>query len=477
MTGRKSILARRIGIPLAAILILVSTFMGYGAFSTGAMVRNCYAQIPIIQPVASVTGSSCAAACGTAGATPMPCIGMGTVGIATRGVSTAFKAALGVMKETVKTFLSMGVDGIVGAARSNIRGMEENLISWWETMATYNLTPGMKAAARQANLDAAQKTVMLAKTADAAAATDARIQEARTQVDGRRTTDIDDNGCAVATVSGGLGRATAFGKAMRGGLQNRGSWAGSNKRGMRGASGLAALNKAKSDTYESMFCDPADNAGGNVCGTTAKPEFYNADTKATEILYNKLTIPVTDPNYQAATEAIIENMVGNPGAEVIDPGALLNNGGQETFLARRSFSARYNAVGSVPRIIAGPRMPGAGPDMAQWVAQLRRGDGVTPLVNDKDLSANPSYREIMHALTAARFNSSTYANSLIASKTAREMEKLTLNTFQLMMLRDYYELMERAALTLAVQVSMMADQQPVVDASRATPARKSGGAP
>ena len=57
-------------------------------------------------------------------------------------------------------------------------------------------------------------------------------------------------------------------------------------------------------------------------------------------------------------------------------------------------------------------------------------------------------------LTAA-----TYAAEMMTDQSKIEMEKLDLSVFYLMQLRDYYELLERTALTLAVQVSVLTDQQ------------------
>ena len=96
-----------------------------------------------------------------------------------------------------------------------------------------------------------------------------------------------------------------------------------------------------------------------------------------------------------------------------------------------------------------------------FVAAMRQGAGV-PL---QDLSDNPSYREILHAMSIDRFNSGAYAIDKIGTAERQQMEKVVLNAMYLMQLRDYYELLERTALTLAVQVSVMADQTPLPTAT------------
>ncbi|MCK4945222.1 MAG: hypothetical protein KAS59_03060, partial [Alphaproteobacteria bacterium] len=134
---------------------------------------------------------------------------------------------------------------------------------------------------------------------------------------------------------------------------------------------------------------------------------------------------------------------------------------------RRSYLARYGAIRSVPQLITGWRVPGGGrePLTGLWVKELRTAGGASATV----LSDNPSYKEIMHAMTVDRFNSGRYAAGLITNESAIELEKLTLDVLYLMQLRDYYELLERTALTLAVQTSIMSDQRSVPDAIVAIP--------
>ena len=90
-------------------------------------------------------------------------------------------------------------------------------------------------------------------------------------------------------------------------------------------------------------------------------------------------------------------------------------------------------------------------------------------VQTSEVSQKPSYKEILHSISIDRFNSSKYAMGMIGDESEIEMEKLMLNSFYLMQLRDYYELLERTALVLAVQVSIMADNIPVPDSLAAKP--------
>lgn len=115
--------------------------------------------------------------------------------------------------------------------------------------------------------------------------------------------------------------------------------------------------------------------------------------------------------------------------------------------------AQFPSTSGTPAAAAASAAPGS----CSFVAALRQGAGV-PL---EDLSDNPSYREILHAMSIDRFNSGAYAIDKIGTAERQQMEKVVLNAMYLMQLRDYYELLERTALTLAVQVSVLSDEYPL----------------
>jgi len=157
------------------------------------------------------------------------------------------------------------------------------------------------------------------------------------------------------------------------------------------------------------------------------------------------------------------NMVGSTAAESISEGALKSVTGQETFLNRRAYLAKHAALSAVPQLVTGWRVPGS--RATAPVEGLRKAAGVP----EEAISKNPSYREIVHAATVDRFNSGKYAIGQITDESAIEMEKLMLDAFYLMQLRDYYELLERTALALAVEVSLMADDVPLPNVNTVVP--------
>jgi hypothetical protein len=152
-----------------------------------------------------------------------------------------------------------------------------------------------------------------------------------------------------------------------------------------------------------------------------------------------------------APATIIDNMMGVPSMDPI-PLRILNSApGRERFIDRRSYLARYAALRSVPQFIASHRLPGS--QLGEWVSAVRLAAGAPA----SDVSANPSYTESMRALAVDRVNSGEYAMKL-SGDGVLEREKLINDVVYLMQLRDYYELLERTALTLSVQTTMLSEE-------------------
>ncbi len=330
---------------------------------------------------------------------------------------------------------------------------ELDIISWWKNMWAKNFNPALQSATDQMTAATADQSRVLQSAADAETVVKAESTMAASDIEAKRQTVIPPNVCGDATVAGGQGRAAAFSRTMRGAWEVSGLKTGLNTKGTPGATGALDAERKRYDDYKQIFCDPDGNGGQNACPSGADPKYVNADTQPTKFITEQLTIDVTDPKMETTVETINNNLSGVPSADPMSKGALKSAGGQQNMLDRRSYLARYAAARSVMGLITSWRMPGS--NMGEWVKALRAESGAPTT----DLSDNPSYKEIMHAETIDRFNTGKYADGQIGDAAGAEMEKLTLNAYYLMQLRDYYELLERTALVLSVQVSMMADQE------------------
>jgi hypothetical protein len=374
-------------------------------------------------------------------------------------------------------------------------------MDWWDTMWWYNLRPALQAMTRQLNVATTQQAEDFQSGMDAFQEDETNLEDMTTDNKNHQQNRVSENACIAATASGGFGRQQSFNRAMRQAWQDDINNDGQNRLHVSGnagatrpsAQGMAVKIAQDATTFESTFCDPNDNNGENVCtsgapGTaptaTAAPKdkygnsYANADVQVTKNLYNKLTMEVEptlasgaanpdSANETKVAKAVIDNTMGDPTGDPIREEVLESPAGHEQWMNRRSYLARYAAIRSVPQLLAGWRMPGS--KLSQWIQEIEKDAGVTN--TQGEMSDNPSYREIVHAISIDRFNSQKYANGMIAEDGEIEMEKLTLSSFYLMQLRDYYELLEREALTLSVQVSLMAEKIPLPDTHEAQPVR------
>ncbi|MFH1158403.1 MAG: hypothetical protein V1721_05910 [Pseudomonadota bacterium] len=480
-TRRSFASLRRRGWKSAGPVFLAMFLAGYGV--TASSVRQSHAQFIPVPPAPAVAGSV-----GCPCNSMMVCVACGTVvcchchvdpaidSCVSSGTSNTLATWLANALQTCLTAAQLALVGFIDATdtaltEAMLTRIEYDFIYWWQTMWYYNLKPSLQNMVDQLNVSYAGQSLALHDAIDATATAENVLSLQKRGLEDHRNLRPSDNTCVAATESGGLGRATMFARAMRKGWQDESLVYGLNTQGMNVLS-MGQTEARRYAAYKAIFCDPNANGGHNGLCTAINPVYFNADVQPTKFIYNNLTIdmdPVDDPLGEMArtVETINSNLVGVPSADVILPGALGSASGQALFLDRRSYLARHGAIRSVPQLITGWRVPGGGRDplTGQWVKELRTAGGASAT----DLSENPSYKEIMHAMTVDRFNSGRYAAGLIINESAIELEKLTLDALYLMQLRDYYELLERTALTLAVQVSIMSEQVAVPSSRVVTP--------
>lgn len=399
--------------------------------------------------------------CGV-GVPAVPCSIIGSTIPIALAIEAAYYAALVASTVAVENYIEMAVDTMVQAIFARLEQFELDLVDWFETFWYYNQKPAMQEMAEQANTTQDQQLRDLADLTDAEQATETML--ARQKEEAAAAVATADNAntdtCSVATSAGTLGAANQFSRAMRRAWQKEQTARLLNKTGTPNAKGNLAAIKAHAEDYENIFCDPRDNGGKNACGAS-DPALYNADVQATSRLFGTLTIPMhKDARYNTATDHLIDNMMGRARTQPMTRETLRTATGRQAWIDRRAYIARKNAARAVTGLIAGWRVPGgssAGGAGGSFTAALREGAGIQV----DTISDNPSYREIMHAITIDRFNSGLYAMDKVGTPERQQMEKIVLNALYLMQLRDYYELLERTALTLAVQVSVLADQYPM----------------
>lgn len=223
--------------------------------------------------------------------------------------------------------------------------------------------------------------------------------------------------------------------------------------------GPNAHQKYQFERYCRFLVSSDDNGGKSGCGNiTVQGDMRGMDVKPTEFLFNKFTIDVTQEPIEKALEAVKENLTGLRPPPLIPGTSLETASGRQRMIDQRSYLARQNAARSVVEYVSSMRLPTT--EAGNMVRELREKAGI-PLSNiDSDKA---SYKEIMNAMSTEKFMTGKYNLGMIdCTRGATQSdpsecikrESLILSVFYLMQLRDYYELMERAVLTLAVQTSI-----------------------
>jgi hypothetical protein len=441
----------RFGKPAMVATLIFGFASGYNGIT--AYTNYCAAQVTAI--TVTVVYGVCPYVC-TPGS-PGPCEAPQTASNAKDIVYEATNQALQLSTQQLEEWLAQSIDLMVQALLTRLNRTEINLIEWWGTMWDYNLRPALQAKTIQLNTATADQAKTYQSSMDGEHETQTNLVIQRQEVATHQVTR--DNVCPPAGVS--PGRGSNFAHEVPKHMETKSNAVANAKVGSTSEQGTGQHMAYRINTYEEFFCDPNSNGGTNVCAGAPDPDFYDADIKVSEMIYNKLTIPVNDPadgeKYQKAIEELTENMLNTITITPTPENAVNTPQAREQLLQRRSYLARNNAVRQMTQSIIGQRMPGS--QLGEWIAEIRQEAGI-PL---EEVGENPSYREVMHSLSVDRFNSGKFATELMKDQAGVEMEKLSAQAFYLIQLRDYFELLERMSLVLAVQVAAMVDRLPATN--------------
>jgi len=400
--------------------------------------------------VPMVTFSFCTTPC------PETCVGCAPPNTTANEVTdlvNSLRDLLDDLLDDEKDYGGNGVDDLVEGMYEEINDAEDNIIEWFETWFSYSFRPSLQDMTAQWSTAMTDQVRAYGSFLDAESQNFIQTDQQLSEINSQRQLRPSDQVCATGAASGGFSRGQTIVRNMRRARERQVTSLDQNTVGSPTENGKGQYAGVKWAEYQANFCDATVNAGAG-CG--ADGLLPDADIEISTTLFNPLTIDIqTQPEKEVAVRHLIENLVGGEVFEPIAERALTSSVGRDTMLKRRSYMARRAAARSVPEYIAAQRMPGT--DMKDFIEGIRLSAGV----DIADISDNPSYREVIKALTEEKFLSGKYGTELIDDPSNIAQERLVLSSLYLVRLRDYYELLERIALTLSVQVSVMVDQIPV----------------
>lgn len=346
--------------------------------------------------------------------------------------------------------LLVGFDDIVE------QGFQDWMDNWWAN----DYLPALQDMTGQINAAFVDQTRVTGSEMDATLMNRHLQEQAQQEKEARSRYEPSDATCpASGSMAGSFARSNAVNRAFRQASERDHNTDQTNKLGSKYENGPTDAVRHQWDRYCQNLVSPGTNDGmtgcapGSLAGSLASEETQNADIEPGRFLFNNLTIDVRNPNEAAALEALKENLVGILPNSPQPESSLGTVAGRNQFLGKRSLVARKNAARAPIEYITSQRLPTS--RIGDLVETLRVDAGI-PL---SGLSDNPSYKEILHAVSTEKFTNGHYHMDSADTIENMERESLILSVFYLIQLREYYELLERGVLALAVQTSIDLDTQ------------------
>lgn len=383
------------------------------------------------------------------------CVFAGMTQVTTTIIEQAKEYITSLVFDQLENLINDQINNLVGGILNRGQGLEDNLETWWDQFYHYDMRPAFANMMAQLHTSRMDQTRQILSFWSAEGG-NVKIKSVETKDwKARLNNNPSEHVCMAMTQAGGMGRAHSFTRAVRWGIEDERNNLGRGAAGSLGAQGINSVEQARWDRLVTNFRNDAAY-GGTVFGSDAPPvagyDAVDADIKPTKTLLESLTIPVNrSSSALAATEQVIENLAGVEVVRGMTADEMDSLRGQRRYLQSRARLAKRAAASSPVMLSTGWRVEGS--DMEQWVQEFNARTGSSLPVDD-----NPSYYEIMHALTRYKSASGTYGAELTVAPLDLERERYIVSSIYLMQLRDYFELLERVALTLAVDTSLMLDQ-------------------
>ncbi|MGM0422295.1 MAG: hypothetical protein ACQEQL_04255 [Pseudomonadota bacterium] len=385
------------------------------------------------------------------------CVPTGYTEISAEAIYSAFESYIQDEYNDLSDWLAEQWDNFVEDVLDGINDiLEGQFMEWQDSLWAYDLRPALQNHMGQINTGYVDQSRQAGSNLDGTLLNEHVEAIAEQEKKARERYRPSEQLCVSGSLAGSFPRSNAFSRGFRQASERDTIASETNKAGSKYENGPIQAINYQWNRYCQNLVDPNNNDGMTGCPAAMSPppaETRNADIEPGRFLFNNLTIDVRNSNEMAALEALKENLVGIMPLEPQPEASLTSAGGIEQFLDKRSFAARRNVARAIPDYISSQRLPTSNAE--PLVAALRTDAGI-PL---SGLSDNPSYKEIQHAVSTEKFTSGHYNMDNIGNIENLERESLVLSVFYLTQLREYYELLERGVLALAVQTAIDIDLQ------------------
>ena len=218
--------------------------------------------------------------------------------------------------------------------------------------------------------------------------------------------------------------------------------------------------KARWAIFCKEFYDPNSNDGKGICGDTPGPAM-NDDIGVEGFLFRD-TIDLNNPHLYNAAEAFLINIVQPQIHENLPPTILTSPQGHEYTLRLQHLEALRNIAADVVGSIISRRAPLSSTDktLATQVSNIRKQAAIPACPASPQpssgicYSTNPSYNEIMLALTKERFFAPSYFLHMENNPGTIKQEQAAIDGYTTVQLQDIYKLQEQINALLAARAAL-----------------------
>lgn len=284
----------------------------------------------------------------------------------------------------------------------------------------------------------------------------ARVLQTK-EVEAKKRYTPSELACTSGSYGGAMSRSLRTATSLTQGFKFDMAARSGGAAGQASASGPLADMSKNWQEYCKEFHDPASNAGISACPSPTTPgTLVNGDIDIEGFLL-KDTIDMAQPSQYKASLAMMRNLVEPRVIPTIDKRLIDSPAGREWVLKREHLeSARNIAVDVVASIISRrAAIPGTGVGMT--IKEIRVNAGIP----SAKIATNPSYNEIMLAMTKERFFDPEYYVRMNGNNSAIKQEQAALEAYATVQLQDIYKLQEQINALLAARASLRFSADPL----------------
>ena len=416
-----------------------------GVFKKLAIILGFVALFSIGYLSSSVVTSCTAQAQSCCGGRPCTYI-VGGVATAIAQISGYVNAGVTAASGFIIAYYTLAAEAFGQQMSEKIKVIFSEIIRWFDTFWFYQFYPSLQDMTEQLNVIDAEKSRQWAAYQDGAEQSRVINLMAAEDINSQREYYPGENVCVAGTVVGGLARASAFRKGYERAAPLDELPRQDNRTGSPSENGAGADMNVRYQNYLARYCRSTANAGNAGCATDAP--FVDLDVDVTGQVFAKDTIDVKDPEVKRTVDDLIRNIAEPFALNNIPADAIGNSTANERLMEYEAYKAKRQAVVTALNYVVARRAPGS--NMGPFLEEMRIAAGI----NTADISANPSYNEVLEVMMNERFRTGSYAIEQVDFAENNNREMVIQQAFQVMQMSDHLEILDRYALILSAQAGM-----------------------